>query len=86
MRNILWLTPTPPVFFRIYAMGIKKVKVKNNASDFEIYETHGVLPLSVEKKLGGFRKFTKEYEKWAQGPKGPEHIPLRYKANQLILW
>ena len=73
LRNILWLTPTPPVFFRISALGVKMVKVKKNASDFEIYENQLVIPVRVEKKYGGIKEFQKAYKKWT---KTRDNLPL----------
>ena len=64
LRNILWLSPTPPIFFRVYTMGRKMVKVKKGATDFEICQTHGVIPLRAEATFGGLRKFKKQFDKW----------------------
>ena len=62
LRDILWMTPIPPVVFRIYTMERKMIKVKKGATDFEIFENHGVIPTRVEKQYGGFRKFLKDFE------------------------
>ena len=60
-------------------MGVKKVKVKINANDFEIFETQAVMPLNVEEKYGSFKKFKKEYKKWTEAKQnaGPllERVP-----------
>ena len=69
----MWLTPTPPVFVRVYAMGVKKVKVNINANDFEIFETQAVMPLNVEEKYGSFKNFKKEYKKWTEAK---QNVPI----------
>ena len=63
LHDILWMTPTPPVFIRFYTIERKIIKVKKGATDFEIFENHGVIPTRVEKLTGGFRKFVKDFEK-----------------------
>ena len=70
LHDILWLTPTPPVFVRLYTMERKMVKVKRGATDFEILETHGVIPIRVEKQFGGFREFIKKFEEWQKARNG----------------
>ena len=49
------------------------VKVKKNASDFEIYENQLVIPVRVEKKYGGIKEFQKAYKKWT---KTRDNLPL----------
>ena len=49
------------------------VKVKKDASDFEIYENQLVLPVRVMKSNGGVKEFQKAYKKWTETR---EHLPL----------
>ena len=72
----MWLTPTPPVFFRISALEVKMVKVKKDASDFEIYENQLVIPVRAtcyDQSYGGIQKFQKAYKKWK---KTRDNLPL----------
>ena len=63
VRNILWITPTPPAFFIIKAMESKKVKVKRGMSDFEIMQSQNVIPLRVVQNYGSYRQFVKAFQK-----------------------
>ena len=54
-------------------MGVKKVKVKINANDFEIFESQAVMPLNVEEKYGSFKNFKKEYKKWTEAK---QNVPI----------
>ena len=49
------------------------VKVKKDASDFEIYENQLVLPVRVMKSDGGVKEFQKAYKKWTETK---ENLPL----------
>ena len=49
------------------------VKVKKDASDFEIYENQLVIPVRVETSYGGIKEFQKAYKKWE---KTRENLPL----------
>ena len=72
----MWLTPTPPVFFRISALEVKMVKVKKDASDFEIYENQLVIPVravTMVNGYGGIQKFQKAYKNWK---KTRDNLPL----------
>lgn len=64
LRNIMWFTPTPPVFFRIYALEPKMVNVKRRATDFEIFEEKGIIPLRVIETFGSIQKFAKNFLEW----------------------
>ena len=66
VRNIMWFTPTPPVFFIIYALEPKTVIVKKVASDFEIFEDKGIVPLRAIERFGSIKKFTKNFVEWQQ--------------------
>ena len=64
LRNILWITPTPPIFFIIIAMECRKIKVRRGMSDFDIYEREKIIPLRVYEKYGSYRSFIKDYQKF----------------------